>query len=171
VFSCITCAVCSIRRQSAIVSGGGLAGTATGGRPRAGGDRRLSWSLPPEPLFIPRVHKVRRPLNADCTDCGRSPPSSRGPGPAGQRPDRSGRPGPDAGQHRPAHGAVVMSAIKATPDDLAAATILANRLCTVALHNDTETFRAFAITAISMALARHRRRCGRRCQGHDAAFV
>jgi hypothetical protein len=44
-------------------------------------------------------------------------------------------------------------------------------LCTVALHNDTETFRAFAITAISMALARHRRRCGRRCQGHDAAFV
>jgi hypothetical protein len=49
-------------------------------RDRAAGDRRLSWSLPPEPLFIPRVHKVRRPLNADCTDCGRSLPSSRGPG-------------------------------------------------------------------------------------------
>jgi hypothetical protein len=51
--------------------------------------------------------------------------------------------------------------MKVTPDELAAATILANRLCTVALHNDVETFRAFAITAISMALARHRRHYGR----------
>jgi hypothetical protein len=62
--------------------------------------------------------------------------------------------------------------MKVTPDELAAATILANRLCTVALHNDVETFRAFAITAISMALARHRRRySSRQRQGHDAAFV
>jgi hypothetical protein len=59
--------------------------------------------------------------------------------------------------------------MKVQPDDLAAATILANRLCTVALHNDVETFRAFAITAIAMELARHRQRY--RHRSHDPAFV
>jgi hypothetical protein len=48
---------------------------------------------------------------------------------------------------------------------------LAARLCTIALHSDLETFRAYAVTEIAMALARHRRRCGHRRQGHDAAFV
>jgi hypothetical protein len=61
--------------------------------------------------------------------------------------------------------------MKVAPDEMALAATLARRLCTVALQHDAETFRAFAVTAISMALARHRRRCAHRCHGHDAAFV
>jgi hypothetical protein len=51
--------------------------------------------------------------------------------------------------------------MKGTPDELAAARALADRLCTVALHHDVETFHAFALTAIAMALAPHRRHYGR----------
>jgi hypothetical protein len=61
--------------------------------------------------------------------------------------------------------------MKVSPSELELATTLATRLCTIALHSDLETFRAYAVTEISMALARHRRRCGCRRQGHDAAFV
>jgi uncharacterized MAPEG superfamily protein len=61
--------------------------------------------------------------------------------------------------------------MKLNPRELELATALAARLCTVALHNDLETFRAFAITAIAMALAQHRLRCERRRHGHDSAFV
>jgi hypothetical protein len=61
--------------------------------------------------------------------------------------------------------------MKVRPSELELARALATRLCTVALHNDAETFRAYAVTEIAMALARHRRRCGHPRQGHDAAFV
>jgi hypothetical protein len=61
--------------------------------------------------------------------------------------------------------------MKVSPSELELAATLATRLCTIALHGDLETFRAYAVTEIAMALARHRRRCGHRCQGHDAAFV
>jgi hypothetical protein len=61
--------------------------------------------------------------------------------------------------------------MKVAPDEMALAGTLARRLCTVALQHDAETFRAFAVTAISMALARHRRRHARLRQERDAAFV
>jgi hypothetical protein len=61
--------------------------------------------------------------------------------------------------------------MKVSPSELELATTLAARLCTIALHSDLETFRAYAMTEIAIALARHRRRCGSRCEGHGAAFV
>jgi hypothetical protein len=60
--------------------------------------------------------------------------------------------------------------MKVSPSELELATTLAARLCTTALHSDLETFRAYAVTEIAMALARHRRRCGTR-HGTDPAFV
>jgi hypothetical protein len=59
--------------------------------------------------------------------------------------------------------------MKASSFELEQATILASRLCSIALNNDAETFRAFAITAIAMALARHRQRYRR--WSHDPAMV
>ena len=59
--------------------------------------------------------------------------------------------------------------MKVSPSELELATTLAARLCTTALHSDVDAFRAFAITAIAMALARHRRRC--RSWSHDPAMV
>jgi hypothetical protein len=61
--------------------------------------------------------------------------------------------------------------MKVSPFELELATTLAARLCTTALHSDLETFRAYAVTEIAMALARHRRRHARWRQGSDAAFV
>jgi hypothetical protein len=60
--------------------------------------------------------------------------------------------------------------MKVRPTELDLAATLAARLCTVALHGDLEAFRAYAVTEIAMALARHRRRCGSR-HGTDPAFV
>jgi hypothetical protein len=59
--------------------------------------------------------------------------------------------------------------MKASSFELEQAAILASRLCAVALNSDVETFRAFAITAIAMELARHRQRC--RHRSHDPAMV
>jgi hypothetical protein len=61
--------------------------------------------------------------------------------------------------------------MRVSPDEREIAATLARRLCTVALQHDAETLRAFAVTAISMALARHRRRHARLRQERDAAFV
>jgi hypothetical protein len=59
--------------------------------------------------------------------------------------------------------------MKVRPDELALASTLAARLCTIALHSDVETFRAYAVTEIAMALARHRQRYRR--WSHDPALV
>jgi hypothetical protein len=60
--------------------------------------------------------------------------------------------------------------MKVSTSEIELATTLAARLCTTALHSDLETFRAYAVTEIAMALARHRRRCSAR-NGADPAFV
>jgi hypothetical protein len=59
--------------------------------------------------------------------------------------------------------------MKASSFELEQAAILASRLCAFALDSDVEAFRAFAITAIAMELARHRQRCRR--WSHDPAMV
>ena len=60
--------------------------------------------------------------------------------------------------------------MKVSRCELDLAATLAARLCTIALHGDLEAFRAYAVTEIAMALARHRRRRGRR-HGSDPAFI
>jgi hypothetical protein len=59
--------------------------------------------------------------------------------------------------------------MKASSFELEQAAILASRLCAIALNSDVEAFRAFAITAIAMELARHRQR--HRRWSHGPAMV